>query len=53
MSSAAAIALDERRARTFLGHPIGLAYLAFTETWERFSYKGMTSLLELYMNKQL
>jgi POT family proton-dependent oligopeptide transporter len=36
-----------------LGHPRGLAYLAFTELWERFSYYGMTALLTLYMVKQL
>lgn len=35
------------------GHPKGLAYLAFTELWERFSYYGMTALLALYMVKQL
>ncbi len=35
--------------RRFLGHPIGLAYLAFTEAWERFSYYGMQALLVLYM----
>ena len=35
------------------GHPKGLAYLAFTELWERFSYYGMVSLLALYMVKQL
>jgi POT family proton-dependent oligopeptide transporter len=34
-------------------HPRGLYYLAFTEMWERFSYYGMTSLLVLYMTKQL
>jgi len=39
--------------RTFLGHPRGLAYLAFTEAWERFSYYGMTALLVLYMVNQL
>ena len=39
--------------RTFLGHPRGLAYLAFTEVWERFSYYGMTALLALYLSKQL
>src|SRR4051812_49273586 len=38
---------------TFLGHPKGLAYLAFTEAWERFSYYGMISLLVLYMVNQL
>ena len=35
------------------GHPRGLAYLAFTEMWERFSYYGMMALLALYMTKQL
>jgi POT family proton-dependent oligopeptide transporter len=40
-------------AGSFLGHPRGLAYLAFTELWERFSYYGMTALLALYMGKQL
>lgn len=39
--------------RSFLGHPRGLAYLAFTEAWERFSYYGMTALLTLYMVGQL
>ena len=53
MSSAPAIALDERSERTFFRHPRGLAYLAFTEAWERFSYYGMTALLVLYMVNQL
>lgn len=35
--------------RSFIGHPRGLAYIAFTEAWERFSYYGMQSLLVLYM----
>ena len=35
------------------GHPRGLYHLAFTETWERFSYYGMTALLTLYMVQQL
>lgn len=39
--------------RAFFGHPRGLAYLAFTEAWERFSYYGMTALLVLYMTQQL
>jgi proton-dependent oligopeptide transporter, POT family len=38
---------------SFLGHPRGLAYLAFTEAWERFSYYGMSALLVLYMVNQL
>lgn len=37
----------------FLGEPIGLAYLAFSEAWERFSYYGMSALLVLYMTEQL
>jgi len=53
LSSAPAIALEERRSPTFLGHPRGLAYLAFTEAWERFSYYGMAALLVLYMVNQL
>lgn len=39
--------------RWFFGHPKALAFLAFTEAWERFSYYGMTALLVLYMTKQL
>jgi POT family proton-dependent oligopeptide transporter len=38
---------------SFFGHPKGLAYLAFTEMWERFSYYGMTALLVLYMVQEL
>ena len=38
---------------SFLGHPRGLAYIAFTEAWERFSYYGMQTLLVLYMVRQL
>lgn len=38
---------------SFMGHPRGLFYLAFTEAWERFSYYGMTALLALYMVNQL
>ena len=43
----------DRNDRAFLGHPKGLAYLAFTETWERFSYYGMQTLLVLYMVNEL
>jgi POT family proton-dependent oligopeptide transporter len=42
-----------RSAEEFGGHPKGLYFLAFTEMWERFSFYGMTSLLTLYMVKQL
>src|SRR5437868_14788651 len=48
--------IDQRGAsaeRTFFGEPLGLAYLAFTEAWERFSYYGMTALLVLYMSQAL
>jgi len=38
---------------SFFGHPRGLFFLAFTETWERFSFYGMTALLVLYMVNQL
>jgi len=41
------------RDATFLGHPKGLLYLAFTEAWERFSYYGMTALVVLFMVNQL
>jgi POT family proton-dependent oligopeptide transporter len=54
LSTARAISIgDEPRAGAFLGHPRGLAYLAFTEAWERFSYYGMSALLVLYMVNQL
>jgi POT family proton-dependent oligopeptide transporter len=42
-----------RDGATFLGHPKGLFYLAFTEAWERFSYYGMSALVVLYMVNQL
>jgi len=37
----------------FLGHPRGLAFIAFTEAWERFSFYGMQALLTLYMTGYL
>ena len=43
----------ENKQPTFLGHPRGLFYLAFTEAWERFSFYGMTALVVLYMVNQL
>src|SRR5438270_1335014 len=45
--------LARKNDRSFLGHPRGLAFLAFTEAWERFSYYGMTALVVLYMVQQL
>jgi POT family proton-dependent oligopeptide transporter len=44
-------ALDSDRA--FVGHPTGLAYLAFMEAFERFSFYGMQALLVLYMTSNL
>jgi POT family proton-dependent oligopeptide transporter len=41
------------KQRTFLGHPIGLYVLFFTEMWERFSYYGMRAILILYLVKYL
>jgi POT family proton-dependent oligopeptide transporter len=41
--------LDSRLA----GHPPGVAILAITEVWERFSYYGMRALLVFYMIKHL
>lgn len=43
----------ETHEPSFLGHPRGLWYLAFTEAWERFSFYGMQALLVLYMVKYL
>ena len=42
-----------RQPERFGGHPKGLYYLSFTETWERFSFYGMSALLTLYMVKDL
>lgn len=42
-----------RSTKTFLGHPVGLFVLFFTEMWERFSYYGMRALLMLYMTQYL
>lgn len=53
MSEIAAREAAIHQDRAFLGHPRGLAFLSFTEAWERFSYYGMQTLLVLYMVKQL
>src|SRR5205814_1365310 len=39
--------------RSFIGHPRGLAYIAFAEAWERFSYSGLQALLVLSMVNRL
>jgi len=51
--SSAGTTLAAAEVDSFAGHPKGLWYLVFTETWERFSYYGMTALLALYMVDQL
>jgi len=54
--SSTAIASDPPFSRDdtkFLGHPLGLGWLAFCEFWERFSYYGMQGLLGLYLTKYL
>jgi proton-dependent oligopeptide transporter, POT family len=38
--------------KDLFGHPRGLAYLAFAEAWERFSFYGMQAILVLYMVDQ-
>ncbi len=53
-ASGAAAVFDRGADDTaFLGHPRGLAFLAFTQVWERFSYYGMQALLALYMIHRL
>ena len=49
MESTAAVA--QPRRKEFMGHPVGLYYLFFTELWERFSYYGMRAILVLYITK--
>ena len=46
-------ALTAPAGRESFGHPRGLYFLAFTETWERFSFYGMRALLVLYMVQEL
>jgi POT family proton-dependent oligopeptide transporter len=49
----AASASSPDPTKDILGHPRGLAYIAFTEAWERFSFYGMQALLMLYMTGRL
>ncbi|MES1944153.1 amino acid/peptide transporter [Salinisphaera sp. PC39] len=54
MNAASATRADDRGrpesgAGDVLGHPKGLWFIVFTETWERFSFYGMQALLVLYM----
>ncbi|PWH85791.1 peptide MFS transporter [Brumimicrobium oceani] len=43
------MSLDASVKKEFLGHPVGLFILFFTEMWERFSYYGMRGILTLYI----
>ena len=49
MSNAHPVIDDE----SWLGHPKGLAFIVFTEAWERFSFYGMQALMVLYMSIHL
>jgi dipeptide/tripeptide permease len=44
---------DTSHVKMFLGHPVGLGFLAFAEAWERFSFSGMQALLVLYLGQRL
>ena len=43
--------MTNTQEKTFLGHPVGLYVLFFTEMWERFSFYGMKALLIYYLTK--
>lgn len=49
VAAAESAAASKSRSRGFMGHPRGLAYIVFTEGWERFSFHGMQALLILYL----
>ncbi|MBE2291521.1 MAG: peptide MFS transporter [Xanthomonadaceae bacterium] len=53
MNHSTAAANTRPTDRGFFGHPKGLAYLSFTEAWERFSFYGMQALLMLYLVQHL
>ncbi|WP_244526210.1 peptide MFS transporter [Lishizhenia tianjinensis] len=41
--------MEGKVTKEWMGHPIGLFILFFTEMWERFSYYGMRAILVLYL----
>ena len=53
MTGASAAAGHPIAGEALFGHPRGLAYLALTEAWERFSFYGMRGLLILFMVQEL
>lgn len=52
-ASALAASSPATTDRSWFGQPPGLTVLFLTETWERFSFYGMSALLIYYMTKQL
>jgi POT family proton-dependent oligopeptide transporter len=52
-SSAGELQGGSKRDRSFIGHPVGLAWLSASEFWERFAYYGMQTLLVLYLTHYL
>ncbi|MBV9693814.1 MAG: MFS transporter, partial [Alphaproteobacteria bacterium] len=42
-----------RKSPSFMGHPIGLAWLSASEFWERFAYYGAQPLIALYITQYL
>lgn len=44
---------NQTAAPELWGHPRGMAYIVFTEAWERFSFYGMQALLVLYLSTHL
>ncbi|MDX2200531.1 MAG: peptide MFS transporter [Phycisphaerae bacterium] len=45
--------METAARREFLGHPVGLFVLFFTELWERFSFYSLRAFLVLYMTKAM
>lgn len=52
-ATAAELERASKRDKSFIGHPVGLAWLSGSEFWERFCYYGMQTLLVLYLNHYL
>jgi POT family proton-dependent oligopeptide transporter len=53
IAAAAKMPNENQRDRSFIGHPVGLAWLSGSEFWERFCYYGMQTLLVLYLTHYL
>ncbi len=46
-------AMPARKESSFMGHPIGLAWLSGSEFWERFAFYGAQPLIALYISQYL